>query len=142
MQRWSSWPLHCLCPWQSPVGCTSVEFGHFLQLRHACILGSDKWPRGPMGFVLSQFCRVGMYRASLHRAVAHRCRRSPRTCRRIRSRGIESDSPLRFLSKLPGECSLQQGSWQLIPNSFCDRSSKYLHVHHDRSVFWAIPLAP
>ena len=119
MQHWSSLPSHRLCPWQSLVGCTSVEFGHFLPIGHACILGSDKWPKGLMGFVLCQFCKVGMYIASLHRLAAHRCRRSPRTCRQIRSTGIESVCQLRFLSSLPGECSLQLGFWQLIPNSFC-----------------------
>ena len=132
MQHWNSLPSHRLCPWQSLVGCTSFEFGHFLPLRRAYILGSDKWPKGLMGFVLSQFCKVGMYITSLHRVVAHPCRRSLRTCRRIRSTGIESVCQLSFLSKLPGECSLQLGFWQLIPNSFCGSSYMCLHVHHDK----------
>ena len=51
--------------------------------------------------------------------------------------GIESDSLPRFLPKLPGECNLQQGSLQLIPNSFCGRSGRCPRVRLYRSVSWA-----
>ena len=134
--------MHCLCPYKCLVSCTIVESGHFLRIGPACIWESDKWPVGQMGFVLSLCGRAGMYITSLHSLVSHRCQESQRTCRKTRNMGIESDSRPRFLSKLPGECNLQQGSWQLTPNSFCGRSGRCPRVRHDRSVSWEAPLAP